>query len=98
MGRICYPPKRHTFNFVCFANIQKRMEKGYVEIKKMRFPGVKDAKRPFQGLFILPKNAIFSLCIFIRFEMALQKFNFWRAKVALLERKSGTFGNPKLTY
>jgi len=95
MGRICYPPKRHTFNFVCFANIQKRMGKGYVEIKKMRFPGVKDAKRPFRGLFILSKNAIFSLCIFIRFEMALQKFNFQRAKVPLLGAKSGTFRTQK---
>ena len=64
------------------------MGKGYVEIKKMRFPGVKDAKRPFRGLFILSKNAIFSLCIFIRFEMALQKFNFQRAKVEVLAPKS----------
>lgn len=71
------------------------MGKGYVEIKKMRFPGVKDAKRPFRGLFILSKNAIFSLCIFIRFEMALQKFNFWRAKVPLLGAKSGTFRTQK---
>lgn len=74
---------------------KKRVGKGYVEIKKMRFPGVKDAKRPFRGLFILSKNAIFSLCIFIRFEMALQKFNFWRAKVPLLGAKSGTFRTQK---
>ena len=71
------------------------MGKGSVKIKKMRFPGVKDAKRPFRGLFILSKNAIFSLCIFIRFEMALQKSNFWRAKVPLLGAKSGTFRTQK---
>ena len=38
---------------------------------------------------------MFSLCIFIRFEMALQKFNFQRAKVPLLGAKSGTFRTQK---
>ena len=35
MGRIAYPPKRHTFNLYVLQIYKKRMGKGYVETKKI---------------------------------------------------------------
>lgn len=51
MGRICYPPKRHTFNFVCFANIQKKNGKRICRNKKDEIPRSKGRKKTIPGTF-----------------------------------------------